>query len=84
MYYIILQIYIWQLRDGELIGVAFIDTQVYVHRVLSVKSMLLAADVYRSVALMRFQENHRTLSLAARDMRTAQVCQVEKNIEQIL
>lgn len=64
--FLLLQIYIWQLKDNDLIGVAFIDTQVYTHQILTIKSLLLIADVYKSIALLRFQEEYRTLSLVSR------------------
>lgn len=61
-----LQIYIWQLKDNDLVGVAFIDTQIYIHQMLSIKSLILIADVYKSISLLRFQEEYRTLSLVSR------------------
>lgn len=60
------QIYIWQLKDNDLVGIAFIDTQIYIHQLISVKSLILVADVYKSVSLLRFQEEYRTLSLVSR------------------
>lgn len=60
------QIYIWQLKDNDLVGVAFIDTQIYIHQMLSIKSLILVADVYKSISLLRFQEEYRTLSLVSR------------------
>lgn len=63
---ILLQIYIWQLKDNDLVGVAFIDTQIYIHQMLSIKSLILVADVYKSISLLRFQEEYRTLSLVSR------------------
>lgn len=62
----IFQIYIWQLKDNDLVGVAFIDTQIYIHQMLSIKSLILVADVYKSISLLRFQEEYRTLSLVSR------------------
>ena len=49
------KIYLWQLKDDDLIGVAFIDTNIYVHQMVSIKSLILVADVYKSVSLLRFQ-----------------------------
>lgn len=66
IYVILLQIYIWQLKDNDLVGVAFIDTQIYIHQMLSIKSLILIADVYKSISLLRFQEEYRTLSLVSR------------------
>jgi cleavage and polyadenylation specificity factor subunit 1 len=62
----LLQIYIWQLKDNDLVGVAFIDTNIYIHQLLSIKSLILVADVYKSISLLRFQEEYRTLSLVSR------------------
>lgn len=63
---LLLQIYIWQLKDNDLVGVAFIDTNIYIHQLLSIKSLILVADVYKSISLLRFQEEYRTLSLVSR------------------
>lgn len=71
------KIYIWQLKDNDLVGVAFIDTQIYVHRMLAVKNLILVADVYKSISLLRYQPAHRTLSLVSRDFRTAQIYDME-------
>ncbi|XP_022229286.2 cleavage and polyadenylation specificity factor subunit 1 [Drosophila obscura] len=71
------KIYIWQLRDGDLIGVAFIDTNIYVHQIITVKSLIFIADVYKSISLLRFQEEHRTLSLASRDFNPLEVYGIE-------
>lgn len=71
------KIYLWQLKDDDLIGVAFIDTSIYVHEIISIKSLILIADVYKSVSLLRFQEEFRTLSLASRDFNPLEVYGVE-------
>lgn len=71
------KIYIWQLKDNDLVGVAFIDTQIYVHKMLSVKNLVLVADVYKSISLLRYQHQHRTLSLVSRDLRSAQILDME-------
>lgn len=49
------KIYLWQLKDNDLIGVAFIDTNIYVHQMSSIKSLILVADMYKSISLLRFQ-----------------------------
>ncbi|KAK7874284.1 hypothetical protein R5R35_007770 [Gryllus longicercus] len=67
------KIYIWQLKDNDLVGVAFIDTNIYIHQLLSIKSLILVADVYKSISLLRFQEEYRTLSLVSRDFRPTEV-----------
>ncbi|KAG5324675.1 CPSF1 factor, partial [Acromyrmex heyeri] len=75
------KIYIWQLKDNDLVGVAFIDTQIYIHQMLSIKSLILIADVYKSISLLRFQEEYRTLSLVSRDFRPAEVYTIEYLID---
>ncbi|XP_063911072.1 cleavage and polyadenylation specificity factor subunit 1 [Zophobas morio] len=75
------KIYIWQLKDNDLVGVAFIDTQIYTHQILTIKSMILVADVYKSISLLRFQEEYRTLSLVSRDFRPCEVFAVEYMID---
>ncbi|KAK6623006.1 hypothetical protein RUM43_008858 [Polyplax serrata] len=71
------KIYIWQLKDNDLVGIAFIDTQIYIHQMISVKSLILVADVYKSISLLRFQEEYRTLSLVSRDFRPCEVYAIE-------
>lgn len=71
------KVYIWQLKDGDLIGVAFIDTNIYVHQMISVKSLIVIADVYKSISILRFQEEYRTLSLVSRDFQPLEVYDVE-------
>ncbi|XP_012280373.1 cleavage and polyadenylation specificity factor subunit 1 isoform X2 [Orussus abietinus] len=75
------KIYIWQLKDNDLVGVAFIDTQIYIHQMLSIKSLILIADVYKSISLLRFQEEYRTLSLVSRDFRPTEVYTIEYLID---
>ncbi|CAD1469341.1 unnamed protein product, partial [Heterotrigona itama] len=75
------KIYIWQLKDNDLVGVAFIDTQIYIHQMLSIKSLILIADIYKSISLLRFQEEYRTLSLVSRDFRPAEVYTIEYLID---
>lgn len=67
------KIYIWQLKESQLVGVAFIDTQIYIHQAVSVKNLILIADVYKSISLLRYQEDTRTLALASRDCRSFEV-----------
>ncbi|KAJ7428673.1 hypothetical protein WISP_01020 [Willisornis vidua] len=45
---------------------AFIDTQLYIHQMISVKSFILAADLMKSISLLRYQEESKTLSLVSR------------------
>ncbi|GAB0099522.1 Cleavage and polyadenylation specificity factor subunit 1 [Sergentomyia squamirostris] len=71
------KIYLWQLKDSDLVGVAFIDTNIYVHEMVSVKSLILVADVYKSISILRFQEEYRTLSLVSRDYQPQTVFSVD-------
>lgn len=63
------KIYLWQLKDNDLIGVAFIDTNIYVHQMVSIKSLILVADMYKSISLLRFQvKRHAHASLNANSL----------------
>ena len=60
------QIYIWRLNDGDLQGIAFIDTQVYIHQMSVAKNLILIADVTRSITLLRYQEDMKVLSVVSK------------------
>lgn len=45
---------------------AFIDTQLYIHQMFSIKNFILAADLMKSISLLRYQEESKTLSLVSR------------------
>ncbi|CAH8840512.1 unnamed protein product [Trichobilharzia szidati] len=61
------KIYIWSLKNADLVGVAFVDSELYIHNLLCVKNLILAADVLKSVQLLRFQSDLRVLSVVSRD-----------------
>ncbi|CAH8519444.1 unnamed protein product [Schistosoma rodhaini] len=61
------KIYIWTLKNTDLVGVAFVDSELYIHNLLCVKNLVLAADVLKSVQLLRFQSDLRVLSVVSRD-----------------
>nr|KAI8762317.1 cleavage and polyadenylation specificity factor subunit 1 [Biomphalaria glabrata] len=63
------KIYIWSLKDDDLSGVAFIDSLIYIHSLRIIKSIIIAADVLKSIALYRFQEDLRVLSFVSRDIK---------------
>ncbi|XP_054164327.1 cleavage and polyadenylation specificity factor subunit 1-like [Oppia nitens] len=67
------KLYIWQLKESSLIGIAFIDTQIYIHSAISIKNLVLIADIYKSISILRYQEETRTLSLVSKDCRSLQV-----------
>ena len=61
-----LQIFLWVLKDNDLTGMAFIDTQLHIHQMFSIKNFILAADLMKSISLLRYQEESKTLSLVSR------------------
>jgi cleavage and polyadenylation specificity factor subunit 1 len=63
------QVYIWLFKDNDLQGISFLDMHFYVHQLIGMRNLALAADLYRSVALLRYQEDCKALSLASRDLR---------------
>lgn len=71
------KIYLWQLKNDDLVGIAFIDTEIYIHQLLNIKSFIIAADVYKSVSVLRFQEEYRTLCIVARDYQPLEVLAVD-------
>lgn len=75
------KIYIWQLKESDLIGIAFIDAQIYVHTAISLRNLILIADVHKSISLLRYQEETRTLSLVSRDQKQLQVFSCEYMID---
>jgi cleavage and polyadenylation specificity factor subunit 1 len=49
----------WNFKENkDLIGVAFIDTEIYIHRAVCVKNFILIADISRSIQLLRYQVCH--------------------------
>ncbi|XP_043925808.1 cleavage and polyadenylation specificity factor subunit 1 [Protopterus annectens] len=71
------KIFLWSLKDNDLTGMAFIDTQLYIHQMISIKNFILAADVMKSISLLRYQEDSKTLSLVSRDAKPLEVYSVE-------
>lgn len=67
------KIYIWQLKDSQLSGIAFIDTQIYVNTAVSLRNLIIVGDVYKSISLLRYQDETRTLSLVSRDCKYLQI-----------
>jgi len=63
------KVFIWQFRDGELHGSSFLDMHFYVHHLVSFRNLAVACDLYRSVSLIRYQEEFKALSLVSRDLR---------------
>lgn len=71
------KVYLWQLKDDDIVGVAFIDTNIFIHQMVSIKSLILIADVYKSITVLRFQHESRTLSMVSRDYNPLMVYQIE-------
>uniref|UniRef100_A0A3Q2QV95 Cleavage and polyadenylation specificity factor subunit 1 n=1 Tax=Fundulus heteroclitus TaxID=8078 RepID=A0A3Q2QV95_FUNHE len=71
------KIFLWVLKDNDLTGMAFIDTQLYIHQMISIKNFILAADLMKSISLLRYQEESKTLSLVSRDAKPLEVYGVE-------
>ncbi|XP_026144258.1 cleavage and polyadenylation specificity factor subunit 1 [Carassius auratus] len=71
------KIFLWSLKDNDLTGMAFIDTQLYIHQMHSIKNFILAADVMKSISLLRYQQESKTLSLVSRDAKPLEVYSVE-------
>ncbi|CAG0890026.1 unnamed protein product [Darwinula stevensoni] len=71
------KVYVWQLKDNDLVGIAFIDTQIFTHQMRTVKNLIFIADMYKSVSVLRFQGEHRTLSLVSKDYRPMEVYGIE-------
>ncbi|VDO27770.1 unnamed protein product [Onchocerca flexuosa] len=63
-------VFIWLFKDNNLQGISFLDMHFYIHQLIGVRNLALACDMYRSVALLRYQEEYKALSLASRDMRS--------------
>uniref|UniRef100_A0A8B9L6R8 Cleavage and polyadenylation specificity factor subunit 1 n=1 Tax=Astyanax mexicanus TaxID=7994 RepID=A0A8B9L6R8_ASTMX len=75
--YCVLIIFLWSLKDNDLTGMAFIDTQLYIHQMYSIKNFILAADVMKSISLLRYQPESKTLSLVSRDAKPLEVYSIE-------
>ena len=71
------KIYVFQFKDKDLLGMAFIDSQVYIHQLVSLKNFILVGDIMKSVDLLQFQEDYRTLAVISRDPHHLEVYAVE-------
>ncbi|KAJ3100898.1 Cleavage and polyadenylation specificity factor subunit 1 [Phlyctochytrium planicorne] len=71
-------IILYTFEDGEsLSGVAFIDVNIYVNSVTSVKNMIVVGDVMKSVLFIGFQEEPPQLKLLGKDYYPLQVHSLE-------
>ena len=56
MYVVLLQIFMWNFKDNkDLVGVAFIDTEIYSHRAVSLKNFIVIGDIHHSVQLLKYK-----------------------------
>ncbi|CAK8674598.1 unnamed protein product [Clavelina lepadiformis] len=68
------KVFIWKFDDNQsLKGLAFVDTNVYIHHAFSFRSFAVVADIQRSISLLRYQEDFKTLSVTSRDIRPLEV-----------
>lgn len=71
------KIYIFQFKNKDLFGVAFIDSRIYIHQLVSLKNFILVGDVMKSVDLLQFQQDYRTLAVISRDAHPLEVYSCE-------
>ena len=46
----------WNFKDNkDIIGVAFIDSKLYIHSATSIRNFILVADVLQSVTLLQYR-----------------------------
>ncbi|CAF4274067.1 unnamed protein product, partial [Rotaria magnacalcarata] len=76
------KVYIWQYQNNSLKGIAFVDIQIYCHRMVTMKNYILIGDVHKSIALLRYQENMRVLSYVSRDSRQLDIFATDFFIDQ--
>ncbi|XP_048576873.1 cleavage and polyadenylation specificity factor subunit 1 isoform X2 [Nematostella vectensis] len=67
------KIYIWNFTDNDLVGMAFIDTQLYIHSLVTIRNFVIAADVCKSITLLRLQEETKTLAFVSKDPKNLEV-----------
>jgi len=49
----------WNFKDNkDLVGVAFIDGETYIHRAIALKTFVIVADVNRSIQVLRYKVCH--------------------------
>ncbi|KAL7674120.1 hypothetical protein ACOME3_000400 [Neoechinorhynchus agilis] len=60
------KMFLWKLADNELVGIAFLDVSVYIHRLSVVRNIIIALDIVKGVYLLHFQTEVKVLSFLAR------------------
>ncbi|CAI5448422.1 unnamed protein product [Caenorhabditis angaria] len=63
------KIFMWQYKDGDLMGLSFLDMHFYINQIFSIHNIALACDIEESVSLIRFQEDYKAMSVTSRDDR---------------
>ena len=46
------KVYIWQYQNNSLKGIAFVDIQVYCHRMVTIKNYILIGDVHKKYCII--------------------------------
>lgn len=70
-----------QFKNKDLFGVAFIDSQIYIHQLCAIKNFILVGDVMKSVDLLQFQQDYRTLAVISRDPKPLEVYACEYAVD---
>lgn len=72
------KVFIWKFdSDGSLRGLAFVDTNAYITQALTFKNYALVGDIQRSVTLLQYQEEFKTLAVVSRDIKPMEVFAAE-------
>ncbi|KAI8973376.1 CPSF A subunit region-domain-containing protein [Mycotypha africana] len=76
------KVIVYSLEDDEsLVGVAFIDVQIYVTSMSSIKNFILIGDVQKSIWFLGFQIEPAKLTLLGKDYQSFEVCCVDYIID---
>lgn len=52
------QIFMWHFKDNkDLLGVAFIDTDIYSLRAVSLRNFIVVGDIHHSIQLLKYKVN---------------------------
>lgn len=76
-----MKIFLWNLTDNDLVGVAFIDSYIYIHSLSVIKNLILAGDVLKSISLYRYQHEMKVLSLVSRDVKPLEVYAIDYMVD---
>ena len=67
------KIYVWSFINNDLTGVAFIDTQIFIHSISVIKNFVLYADITKSISILNYDKQAKTLSLISRDFQPMEI-----------